>query len=141
MPYASRNASAISVGEPVASAGSGTPQCAVIGRPGQIGHASPAALSQTVNTKSTDVAPGVANSVHDFERNADVSCPRLSSSRIASGCTLPFGWLPALYARNFVAPILLRIASAMIERAELPVQRNKTLNGRSLMTTQIDGRG
>ncbi len=34
------------------AAGSGTPQCAVIGWPGQNGHTSLAALSQTVNTKS-----------------------------------------------------------------------------------------
>jgi hypothetical protein len=33
---------------------------------------------------------------------------------------------PVLYARNFPAPILLRIASAMMERAELPVQRKRT---------------
>ena len=37
--------------------------------------------------------------------------------------------LPALKARNFPAPTLFKIASAMIERAELPVHRNSTLNG------------
>jgi hypothetical protein len=81
----------------VASAGSGIPQCAVIGWPGQIGQVSPAALSQTVNTKSM------------------------------KGATRPFGWLPALYAQNFPPPILLRTASAMIDRAEFPVHRNSTL--------------
>ena len=49
------------------------PQCAVIGWPGQTGQASPAALSQTVNTKSSAGAPGLANSSHDFERKPDVS--------------------------------------------------------------------
>jgi hypothetical protein len=38
--------------------------------PGQSGHASPAALSQTVNTKSISGAPGAANSSQFFERNA-----------------------------------------------------------------------
>src|SRR5262249_43804008 len=56
--YVSLNAKAISASEPLASAGSGTPQCAVIGWPGHNGHASPAALSQTVNTKSSAGAPG-----------------------------------------------------------------------------------
>ena len=37
---------------PSTAAGSSMPQCAVIGWPGQTGHASPAALSQTVKTKS-----------------------------------------------------------------------------------------
>ena len=36
---------------PFTAAGSGMPQCAVIGCPGQIGHTSFAALSQTVKTK------------------------------------------------------------------------------------------
>jgi hypothetical protein len=47
--------------------------------------------------------------------------------------TCPAGLLPALRARNFPAPSLFRIASAMIERAEFPVQRNSTLNGRFIM--------
>src|SRR5215510_7179861 len=41
---ASANANRILASLPVAAAGSGTPQCAVIGWPGQNGHASPAAL-------------------------------------------------------------------------------------------------
>ena len=74
MRYASLNASAISAGVPLAAAGSGIPQCAVIGCPGHNGHASAAALSQTVNTKSNSGAPGAAaNSSHDFERKSDVS--------------------------------------------------------------------
>ena len=44
------------------------------------------------------------------------------------GLTWPFGWLPAEKAWKRPAPSLLRIASAMIERAELPVQRNSVLN-------------
>ena len=41
---------------------------------------------------------------------------------------LPLGWLPAEKARNLPRPSRLRIASAMIERAEFPVQRKRTLN-------------
>ena len=40
------------------------PQCAVIGWPGHTGQLSPAALSQTVKTKSITGAPGAANSSH-----------------------------------------------------------------------------
>ena len=44
------------------------PQCAVMGWPGHTGHDSPAALSQTVNTKSITGASEAANSVQLFER-------------------------------------------------------------------------
>ena len=36
-------------------------------------------------------------------------------------------WLPALYAVKFGRPRKFKIASAMIDRAEFPVQRNRTL--------------
>src|SRR5258708_235107 len=49
------------------------------------------------------------------------------------GLTWPLGWLPALYARNFPCPILFKIASAMIDRAEFPVWRNRRLNACSVM--------
>jgi hypothetical protein len=51
------------------------------------------------------------------------------------GCTL--GWLPALYATNVPAPTLFKMASAMIDRAELPVQRKRTLNGESRIAAFI----
>ena len=93
---ASRNARSISSGVPLTAAGSGMPQCAVIGCPGQSGHTSLAALSQTVKTKSISGAPGWANSSQLLLRASAVgSCAR-SSSRSASGRTLPAGWLPAL---------------------------------------------
>ena len=47
----------------LAAAGSGTPQCAVIGWPGHTGQASPAALSQTVKMKSICGAPGLGEHV------------------------------------------------------------------------------
>src|ERR1700716_4230306 len=53
---------------PVAAAGSGTPKCAVIGWPGHTGHASAAASSQTVKTKSRCGASGRANSLQLLER-------------------------------------------------------------------------
>jgi hypothetical protein len=54
-------------------AGSGIPQCAVMGWPGQTGHVSAAALSQTVNTKSNFGSPFLANSSHDFQRKPETS--------------------------------------------------------------------
>ena len=57
-----RNALRFCSSLPSTAAGSGTPQCAVIGWPGQTGQTSPAALSQTVNTKSSGGEPGCANS-------------------------------------------------------------------------------
>src|SRR5690606_480128 len=48
-------------GDPATAAGSSTPQCAVTGWPGQTGHASPAALSQTVMIRSIGGASAVAN--------------------------------------------------------------------------------
>ena len=52
----------ISSAVPCTAAGSGTPQCAVMGCPGHTGQTSFAALSQTVKTKSSGGAPGCANS-------------------------------------------------------------------------------
>jgi hypothetical protein len=77
--------------------------------------------------KSNSGAPGLASSLQDFERKPVTSYPSPLSSVSVCGLTSPFGWLPALQARNRPAPTLFRIASAMIERAELPVQRNSTL--------------
>jgi hypothetical protein len=46
----------------------------------------------------------------------------------ASGCTAPFGWLPADQARKpRDAPSEFINPSAITERAELPVQMNRTL--------------
>jgi hypothetical protein len=46
---------------------------------------------------------------------------------MASGRTVPEGWLPALKAAKFCTPLRVMIASAMIDLAEFPVQRNKIL--------------
>src|ERR1700681_3644182 len=112
---------------PAASAGSSTPQCAVIGGPGQTGQDSLAALSQTVKTKSITGASGPANSCQLFERKLSVGESRLLSTLIANGFTVPFGWLPAEKLRKYWRPSLRRIDSARIERALLPVHRKRTL--------------
>ena len=61
-------ARSFSMSLPSTAAGSSMPQCAVMGCPGHTGQVSPAALSQTVNTKSMTGAPGAANSSHPFDR-------------------------------------------------------------------------
>ena len=99
------------------------PQCAVIGWPGQVGHSSWAALSQTVKTKSSRGASSPSNSLQLFERSPSIGWPRSSSSSSAIGWTAPWGRLPALKARKRPAPSRSRIASARMLRAELPVQR------------------
>src|SRR5262249_54515695 len=119
----SANASRICGSLPVAAAGSGTPQCAVIGLPGQNGHGPPAALSQTVKTKSSGVAAGPLKSSQLFERKPLTSKLSLRRRSNVQGCTCPLGRLPAEKARKFPWPSRFRMASAMIERAELPVQR------------------
>src|SRR5579871_3427204 len=112
---------------PVTAAGSGMPQCAVTGRPGQTGHASLAALSQTVKTKSSSGAPGPENSSQLLDLNPSVGKPSPRRRESACGFTVPFGQDPAENARNLSPPVLLRSASARIERAEFPVQRKSTL--------------
>ena len=93
---ASRNARAISSGVPCTAAGSAIPQCAVIGCPGQNGHCSRAALSHTVNTKSSFGAPGPENSSQDLLRKPALDMPADSICLSASGRGCPEGWLPAL---------------------------------------------
>lgn len=52
MRKASRKAAAFSASLPSTAAGSGMPQCALVGRPGQTGQVFAAALSQTVKMRS-----------------------------------------------------------------------------------------
>ena len=74
-------------------------------------------------------APSPANSSQLFGAKPVVSkpCSRRTSSAI--GWTAPFGKLPAEKARKRPPPARFSSASARIERAELPVQRNRTLCG------------
>ena len=103
------------------------PQCAVMGWPGQTGQTSPAALSQTVITKSICGAPTAANSLQLLLRQTSVGSFIRRNVSSASGCTSPRGWLPAEWATKRPCPVLLSRASARMERAELCVQMNKTL--------------
>ena len=101
---ASRNARSICCGVPATAAGSGTPQCAVIGWPGHRGQTSFAALSQTVKTKSIFGASGFANSSQLLLRKPSVDRFAAASVFSAAGFTRPVGWLPALYAVKFGLP-------------------------------------
>jgi hypothetical protein len=72
-------------------AGSAKPQWAVMGWPGQMGQASLAASSQTVNTKSSCGASGPANWSQDLERSFEMSKFDLRSTASASGLTASLG--------------------------------------------------
>ena len=63
--------------------------------PGQSGQTSLAALSQTVNTKSSSGLPGPENSLQLLDRKPWVLNPRRSSKAMALGFTLPVGIEPA----------------------------------------------
>src|SRR6516164_11180001 len=84
--YASRNARRRSASVPCTAAGSGTPQWAVTGFPGHTAQTSPAAWSQTVNTKSITGAPSLANSSQLLLRSRLVSRCAFSSRSSANGC-------------------------------------------------------
>src|SRR4029079_2093712 len=104
MRYASAKASACSASVPCALAGSGKPQWAVIGWPGQMGQGSLGASSQTVNTKSSFGASGVVNSSQDFERSLETSKFDLRSTVEVWGLTAPLGWLAARLSLNSPVP-------------------------------------
>lgn len=111
---------------PSEDAGSGEPQCARTGLPGQMGHAS-LALSQTVITK-TNLTP--ANSSHDFLRAPEASIPyRSLRTQRARVLTVPDGFAPALYTSNRPIPFCRRRYSPMMLRAEFPVQSMRIFLG------------
>ena len=125
---ASRNARSTSASLPRTAAGSGTPQWAVMGCPGHTGQTSLAALSQTVKTKSSlggagqgEFVPGLAaqtagRQMRHFELPQGLRSNRFPKDDFRRCKPVKLGW-----------PLKFRMASAMIERAELPVHRNKTL--------------
>src|SRR5256885_16990065 len=94
---ASRNALSICSGVPVTAAGSGTPQCAVIGWPGQTGQISFAALSHTVKTKFIFGEFGVANSSQLLLRKPAVGSFAVFIVFIDPGLMRPAGWVLAVY--------------------------------------------
>ena len=80
-------------------------QCAVIGCPWPERTQFRRSRSHTVKTKCRRGASGPANSSQLLLRRPSVEipcCRRMSSAR---GSTMPFGWLPALNARNLRPPI------------------------------------
>ena len=50
---------------------------------------------------------------------------------------LPFGLAAGTVGAEFSLPNLFRMASAMIERAELPVHRNRTLKDDRMSVLQV----
>src|SRR5437016_2614346 len=114
MKKALRKARSTSSVVPSTAAGSGMPQCAVMGCPGQTGQTSLAALSQIVKTKWSGGAPGRENSSQALLRRASVGICATCNCRRASERTAPEGWLPALYAVNVGLPLKFKIASAMM---------------------------
>jgi hypothetical protein len=72
-------------------------------------------------------APVSANTFQLLLWNPSVEWLFSRSVSRARGWTSPFGWLPAEKDRNRPAPQRARSASARMLRAELPVQRKRTL--------------
>src|SRR5574343_651906 len=111
----------MSAGLPVALAGSSTPQWLRNTGPRYAGQVSPAALAHTVMTIS-----GVTGSAsQDLLAQSLASMPSAASSASERGCTSPVGWLPALSARQPAGARWLKVASARMERQELPVHKNR----------------
>lgn len=67
----------------ITTSGSVTHQCALAGRPFQIGNCSRNAAPQTVKAKLKQIASGEANSHQLFGRRYDVSCPFAFNSSAA----------------------------------------------------------
>src|SRR5512139_3197117 len=63
---------------------------------------------------------------HDLLCRPPVSICSRASRASDRGWTVPVGWLPALIAAHPGGARWLKVASARIERHELPVQRNRT---------------
>src|SRR5690606_27883413 len=129
-------ARAITSSEPSTWAGSATPQWALTVSPIHNGQLSPAAASQTV----TAISSGTSSySCHDCELGSPTGTPWRASTASAFSLTLPVGKLPALYACSLPAPRWLASASAMIERQELPVQRNNMRTGSFIVWLHLVG--
>src|SRR5262245_19192356 len=90
-----KNARSFSISPPYTPAGASLPQCAESGCPGQSGHVSPAAASQTVMTKSMLGAFGAVKTSQLLEKKLAVGYPKLASTFSANGLTTPLGMLPA----------------------------------------------
>ena len=96
-------------------------QCAVTGAPGKSGQIS-LTLSQSVTTRSKRIR---AKRSRCLVVRPEMSIPRSAITRMALRCS-GFGWLPALRASTAPSERLASSASAICERAEFPVHRNRT---------------
>lgn len=108
---------------PSISDGSTSPQCDLIAGPKNTGQASPAALSQTVMTKSGDSS---ACTSLDLLKSPSVAMSARCRACRLSGFTSPLGWLPALNACMPAGARWLNSASDKMLRQLLAVQRNRT---------------
>ncbi len=109
---------------PDAVLGSGMLQWVASDRPANPGQAS-RTLSHSVTMKSKCWS---SNSVRDFGRRSLMSMPREASTLIALGW-MGFGWLPPLTTSTRSPARCCSNASAIWERAPLPVQAKRTPAG------------
>lgn len=87
-------------------------------------------LSGIITDRKNEIefgAPGLANSSQFLLRAAQDWHVGGLQLLEGLGRTVPAARLPALYALKLGLPFKFRSAPAMIERAELPVHKNKTL--------------
>src|SRR5689334_22107688 len=96
-------------------------QWAAIGEPGNSGQIS-RTLSHKVMTRSNVL---LMKRLSDFVGRLEMSIPRSAMTRTAFGCS-GLGWLPALRALTAPADRCSTRASAIWDRALLPVQRNSS---------------
>ena len=116
-----------------AAAGSGTPQWAVIGRPGQTGQTGQTSRGRAVadreNESRTAGASGagrIPTKLLDRSLPIGIALPVLQQVEGEADGRSPRGWLPALYPlKPASARRRLRMLSARMLLAELPVHRNK----------------
>ena len=121
---------------PGSAAGSTMLQWIACGLPGNSGQTS-RTRSQRLMTWSKRCRLNVSRC---FVRTPEMSIPSASITRTAFGCRL-FGRLPALNASTVPADRSRSSASAICERALLPVQRKSTRGFRERGSSSVAGRG
>ncbi len=85
-----------------------------------------AGFAKDVEAVNRATQPRIVTSSPNVAMPSASHCPELVRT-VVENCHTGRSNLPALCARNLSLPNLFKIASAMMERAELPVQRNSTL--------------
>src|SRR5262245_5363808 len=126
---ASANAKRTSASFPVAAAGSGRPQCAVIGCP----RPDRANLCCSIVADREDEIELRGTRLGELQpalrAHAAYVVIHLSQQIERIWMHLAFRMASSRNARKFPCPARLRISSAIIDRAEFPVHRNSTLSG------------